>query len=254
MTEHVKERLVDLLIDDLKIWQRPDEFCFSLDTVILTYFATVHSKRKYIDLGTGTAAIPLLLTSRGAGTVTAVEINPIMADLARRNVKMNEREHRITVVEGDYRDRTLLAAEAFDGVIVNPPYFSVGSGRVATGLGRAMARHETVTALDDVLESAYRLVKFHGHVWLIYRAERLAELLVGMERYRLTPKRLRMIHSLVGRPAKLVVVEGRKGAAAGMEVEPPLYVYETSGVYSEEVMSWYGGKEWHTVSCANTHR
>ena len=96
------ERLDDLVLDGMKIIQRDDQFCFSLDTVLLAHFGTV-PRGEVLDLGTGTAAIPLILSARGAVSVTGAELNPVMADIARRNVILNGREPVITIVEGDYR-------------------------------------------------------------------------------------------------------------------------------------------------------
>ena len=127
--QHPLERLDDLVIDGMKVWQRTDQFCFSIDAVMVAHFARVRSGRRYADLGTGTGVISLLLTALGADNITAFEINPTMAQLAKRNVAMNGRDDRITVIEGDYcQPKDPKLRESFDGIIVNPPYFAIGNG------------------------------------------------------------------------------------------------------------------------------
>ena len=114
------ERLDDLIRDDMKIIQRSDEFCFSLDSVLLAQFASLKKADRVWDLGTGTGVLALLLTSRGARDITAVELNPVLADIARRNVVGNGREAQIKVREADYRrHRELFPANSADLVICN---------------------------------------------------------------------------------------------------------------------------------------
>lgn len=141
------ERLDDLVLDGMKVIQRDDQFCFSLDTVLLAHFGAVpHGPA--LDLGTGTAAIPLILTARGAKKLTAVEFNPVMADIARRNVAINGRDDRITLVEGDYRRiRDWAASGAFAAVYANPPYREKSRGAYSDVDGIRRACHEETATL-----------------------------------------------------------------------------------------------------------
>ena len=142
------ERLDDLVLDGMKVIQRDDQFCFSLDTVLLAHFGAVpHGPA--LDLGTGTAAIPLILTARGAKALTAVEFNPVMADIARRNVALNGRDDRITIVEGDYRRiREWAASGAFAAVYANPPYREKSRG--------AYSDVDGIRRLDSALQALHQ--------------------------------------------------------------------------------------------------
>lgn len=235
-----QERLDDLLIDNMKLWQRTDQFCFAIDAVILAHFPKFHEKRFYADLGTGTGVIPLLMTTRGAKQITAIEVNPLMAELAARNVRLNNKEAYIEVVEADYCQ---LGGSSwvgrFDGVVINPPYFNAHQGMPPDTIDVSLARHEMDYTLGDIAQSAARLVKYRGQVWWIYGADRLVDLLVALRAAKLEPKRIRFVHSFPNTKAKLVLVESTKGGQVGMLTEAPLYIYEQPNVYSEEVRSWY---------------
>ncbi|WP_251444229.1 tRNA1(Val) (adenine(37)-N6)-methyltransferase [Veillonella intestinalis] len=234
------ERLDDLLIEGMKLWQRTDQFCFAIDAVILAHFPKFHEKRTYADLGTGTGVIPLLMTTRGAKQITAIEVNPLMAELAARNVELNKKEDFIEVVQADYCQLSgAMWIGRFDGILINPPYFNSQQGKQPQALDVSLARHEMKYSLAAIVQAAARLVKYRGQVWWIYNAERLVDLVVALRSANLEPKRLRYVHSFPHTKAKLVLIESCKAGQVGLITEPPLYIYEQPKVYSEEVRSWY---------------
>lgn len=234
------ERLDDLVIDDMKVIQRDDQFCFSLDTVLLAHFGEI-PRGAVLDLGTGTGAIPLILTARGARNITGVEFNPIMADIARRNVEMNQRSEWIRVVEGDYRQLNQWAASGqFSAVYANPPYREQGRGAVSAFTGIRRARHEETASLEDVLAAVKYSLKYHGRFRMIHICERLADVLVAMRAYAIEPKCLRMIHGRPHKPAKLFLVEGIRGGKTGLTVLDPIIVHCEDGSYTRMILDWYG--------------
>lgn len=234
------ERLDDLLIDGMKLWQRTDQFRFAIDAVLLAHFPKFNEKRHYADLGTGTGVIPLLMTARGVKRITAVEVNPVLADLARRNIGLNHKEDIITLVEADY---CKLSGpdwlEKFDGIVINPPYFTATQGAQPQSADISLARHEMMYNISDIAKAVARLVKFQGQAWWIYPVNRLMDLLSALKEVKLEPKRMRFVHSMPGKAAKLVLIEARKAGQVGLITEAPLYIYDTPNVYSEEVRSWY---------------
>ena len=234
------ERLDDLLIDGMKLWQRTDQFCFAIDAVLLAHFPKFNERRRYADLGTGTGVIPLLMTARGVKDITAVEVNPVLADLARRNIVLNHKESEITLVEADYcRLEGSEWVERFDGIVINPPYFTAAQGAQPQSADVNLARHETVYDILDIAKAAARLVKYQGQAFWIYPVSRLMDLLSALKEVKLEPKRMRFVHSMPGKAAKLVLIEARKAGQVGLITEVPLYIYDTPNVYSEEVRSWY---------------
>lgn len=234
------ERLDDLVLEGMKVIQRDDQFCFSLDTVLLAHFGAVpHGPA--LDLGTGTAAIPLILTARGAKEITAVEFNPVMADIARRNVALNGRQDRIQVLERDYRQiKTWAASGAFSAIYANPPYREKTRGAYSELRGVRRARHEETATLQDVLAAVKYALKYHGRFYMVHITERLPEILAAMRAQAVEPKVLQCIHGHITQKAKLFLVEGIRGGSPGLTVLPPLIVHKEDGSYSDDVLRLYG--------------
>lgn len=235
------ETLDDLRLGGLKIIQKRDGYRFSLDSILLCAFARIKDGETVADLGTGSGVIPLVLASRtGAGRIVGMEIQPELVDRARRSVQLNALEERVEILEGDLRMLPKsLVPQSFEVVLANPPYRRQESGRRAPVAERAAARHELAGGLADFLRAAALLLKNGGRFYVVYLAERLAELLAAMRRERLEPKRLRCVHSRAAEEARMVLVEGRKGGRSGLTVAPPLFVYEGAR-YSDEVLAVYG--------------
>lgn len=234
------ERLDDLVLDGMKLIQRDDQFCFSLDTVLLAQFGTVRRGR-ILDLGTGTAAIPLILAARGATSVTGVELNPVMADIARRNVALNAKDGVIQICQADYRQiKEWAKSGEYAAVYANPPYREKSRGAYSDVDGIRRAKHEETAALEDVLRAASYAVKFHGRFYMVHITERLTDILAALRRHDLEPKCLRFIHSRPDKKAKLFLVEAIRGGSTGVAILPPLIVHRADGSYSDEVNRLYG--------------
>lgn len=234
------ERLDDLVLDGMKLIQRDDQFCFSLDTVLLAQFGVVR-RGKILDLGTGTAAIPLILAARGATDVTGVELNPVMADIARRNVALNEKDRVIQIREADYRQiKEWAKSGAYAAVYVNPPYREKRRGAYSDVTGIRRAKHEETAALDDVLRAASYALKFHGRFHMVHITERLTDVLEAMRRYDLEPKCIQFVHGRPDKAAKLFLVEAIRGGNTGVDILPPLVVHNADGSYSDAVNRLYG--------------
>lgn len=237
------ETIDQLYPSGLKLLQAKNGYRYSLDPVLLVNFVGQAKAGRVIDLGTGSGVIPLLLSCQlPCAQIVGLEVQPDMAERAQRNVVLNGLEERIRIVEGDLRQvRDGFTVESFDLVVSNPPYRKPGNGRVAPENERAAARHELAGGLRDFLSAASYLLCNGGRFAIVYLAERLAELLEGMRGVQLEPKRLRCVHSRLGEPAKMVLVEGRKCGGEGLMIEPPLYVYRgKERDYSEEVLRMYG--------------
>jgi len=237
------ESLDEFRLAGLKVMQAEKGYRFSLDPVLLCAFAKIPSRAKVVDLGTGSGVIPLLLARQCvAATILGVEVQKELAERALRNVRLNGLEEQVTILCADLRQpRPELPPQAFDVVLANPPYRRPGTGRVAPGTERGAARHELAGGLDDFLAAAARLLRDGGRVYLVFLAERLAELLEAMRQRQLEPKRLRSVHGRSGNPARMVLVEGRKRGGAGLVIEAPLFIYAGED-YSPEVQAIYEGE------------
>jgi tRNA1Val (adenine37-N6)-methyltransferase len=235
------ETLDDLRPAGLKIIQKIDGYRFSLDPILLCGFARVEENDSVADLGTGSGVIPLLLAVRtSAKRVVGVEIQPELADRARRSVLLNGLEGKVEILTEDLRILPKsLSPRSFDAVLSNPPYRRSGTGRKAPTAERAAARHEMAGGIEDFLRAAAFLLRHGGRFYIVYLAERLTELLATMRRERLEPKRLRCVHSRSGEGGRMVLVEGRKDGGEGLSIEPPLFIYDGKE-YTEEVLGMYG--------------
>ena len=230
------ERLDDLMYQGRHIIQNTQEFCFSLDAVLLAHFMSYKSRQKVLDLGTGTGVMPLLIADAVA-RVDAIEISPVMAELAARNVAMNELEDKIFVRQGDYRSiKELYQAESFDVVLANPPYRPVAHGQVNKMSGVARARHEFTATLKDVVAAARYALRFGGHFAMVHLPERLGEIMVALHEKQMEAKRLQMVQPKGGKAPNMMLIDAVVGAAAGgLKVLPPLIVHDDAGNYTETI-------------------
>lgn len=235
------ERLDDLMRCGRKIIQNTQEFCFSLDAVLLAHFLPLKRRQRVLELGTGTGVIPLIIADEVA-RVDAIELSPVMADIARRNVIMNELTDKIFVTEGDYRAiRDIYRAESFDVVLANPPYRPVEHGDVNKLSGVARARHEFTATLNDVVTAARYALRFGGKLAMVHLPERLGEIIVALHEHQMEIKRLQMVQPKDGKAPNMMLLEAVVGAApGGLRVLPPLIVHEADGSYTQAINEIYG--------------
>lgn len=243
-----KERIDDLLNRKLHIIQSDEVFSFSLDSVLLSRFASVPKYGKVLDLCTGNGVIPLLLSSRTEASIEGIEIQERLVNMARRSVEMNELQERIVIREGDLRDLPQLVGHGiYDAITVNPPYMPLIGADVKLNMHQAIARHEIHCTLEEVIQSCMRLVKNGGKVSMVHKAQRLGEIIELFRQYRLEPKVIRFVHSRAHMEANMVLIEALREGKSDMRVLPPLIVYQDNGEYTPEIMEiYYGSKEGRT--------
>ncbi|MCR5177171.1 MAG: methyltransferase domain-containing protein [Anaerovibrio sp.] len=244
------ERIDDLLLRGRKIIQNTKEFCFSIDAVLLAHYPQYHANWRVMDLGTGTGVMPLLIADK-VREIHGIELNPVMVDLARRNVTLNQLQGKITIKSGDYRNiRDIYPAECFDCVIANPPYRPVADGTLSALKGVASARHELTATLKDVVRAARYLLKFRGRFAMVHLPERLGEIVVAMHENQIEIKRLQLVQPKPSKPSNLLLVEGVVGGASGgMKAEVPLIIHREDGTYTDEVLSIYNLSRDGKASC-----
>jgi tRNA1Val (adenine37-N6)-methyltransferase len=236
------ERADDLNRNNYKIIQNTKKFCFGMDGVLLSGFARVMSGEKVLDLGTGTGIIPILLEAKTEGMhYTGLEIQEESADMARRSVAMNRLEDKIDIVIGDIKEASaLFGLASFDVVTSNPPYMNHGHGLVNPGDAKAIARHEVLCTLEDVIREAGRLLKPGGRFYLVHRPFRLVEIMNQLTSHKLEPKRMKLVHPYLNKEPNMVLLECVKGGGSMLKVEAPLIVYREPGVYTDEIYDIYG--------------
>ncbi len=236
------ERLDDLHRNHYKIIQNPEKFCFGMDAVLLSGFAKVLEGEVAIDLGTGTGIIPILLEAKTKGRqFTGLEIQEESADMARRSVAYNGLEEKINIVTGDIKEASgLFKPASFDVVTTNPPYMNNNHGLVNPNLPKAIARHELLCTLEDVVRESAKLLRPGGRLYMVHRPIRLVEIINTLTTYKLEPKRMRMVHPYVNKEPNMVLIEAVRGGKSMLKMEPPLIVYKEPHVYTEEIYEVYG--------------
>lgn len=240
LKEH--ERIDELHRNGYRIIQKENGFCFGMDAVLLSGFADVRPGEKALDLGTGTGIIPILLEAKTKGEhFTGLEIQEEMADMASRSVELNGLKDRIDIIRGDIKEAGLIFGGAsFDVVTTNPPYMNDCHGLKNPDEAKAIARHEVLCTLDDVVREGTRVLKPGGRFYMVHRPRRLIEILQTMKQYGLEPKRMKFVHPYKDREANMVLVEAVRGGKALMKVEAPVIVFDENGEYSQEIRTTYG--------------
>lgn len=221
------ERLDDLQLNGLELIQDPNKFCFGVDAVFLSDFVRVKPGETVLDMGTGNGIIPVLLSAKTQGKkFTGLEIQPDTAEMARRSVRLNHLEERIEIVTGDIKEAAEIFKPAFfDVITTNPPYMPAEHGLRNPDSARAIARHEVMCSLDDILRESMRLLQDKGRFYMIHRPFRLTEIMIKMNQYKIEPKRIQFIYPYIDKEPAMVLIEGVRGARSRVTVEPPIIIY-----------------------------
>jgi len=227
---------------ELIIEQDADGYRYSIEPFLLASFAPLFPGARVLDVGTGCGVISLLLLTREPNlSVTAVEIQPRLSQLALKNVEQNDFTDRIQVVFGDFADFSRPQEKAsFDLVLSNPPYRKVNTGRTNPNQEKAIARHELHLNLKCLAERSTSLLLPGGRIVLAYPPERMEEVVRELREHRLYPHRMRFIHGHGGAEAKIFLIEAIKDVPGDLTVEAPLFVYQGNGSYTVEMEKIYG--------------
>ncbi len=237
-----EERLDELHRKGYSIIQNPNRFCFGMDAVLLSGFASVRAGERAIDLGCGNGIIPILLEAKTEGEhFTGLEIQPENVEMANRSVAYNHLEEKISIIEGDIKDASnLFGASSFHVVTTNPPYMTGSHGLTNENQAKAIARHEILCSLEDVIRESARLLKPKGRFYMVHRPFRLTEIMCLMSHYGIEPKRMQLVHPFIDKEPNMVLIEGLHGGKPRITIEKPLIVYESAGVYTQDIYDIYG--------------
>jgi len=221
------EKIEELNIKGLKIIQAKDSYRFSVDSILLLNFIRLKNYERIIDLGTGSGIIPLLLFGKRKGlSIYGIEIQKDLADMAKRSIELNQLQDNITIVQEDFRNlKNIFKDQVFDVVVSNPPYISLGQGKINPLSSRAIARHEIKGNLEDIIFASNYLLKNKGRVYLIYKSSKLIKLITTLKKYDIEPKVVKFIHARQGENANLVLLEGTKGGKEELTIENPIFQY-----------------------------
>ena len=236
------ERIDELELDNLKIIQKNDGFCFGIDSVLLSDFARkIKNNSKVLDLGTGTGILGILLCAKtNLKQITGIEIQKDIADMATRSIQLNNLQGKFDILNCNIKDiDKLLKIDSYDAIVTNPPYKKPNSGKINENKTKLISRHEIEANLDDFIRISFKMLKDKGTLYMVHRAERIVDILSIMRKYKMEPKRIRFVYSNKNSESKLVLLEATKNAKPFVKIERPLYVYNENGDYTQELLQIY---------------
>lgn len=253
------ERIDDLEYNNLKIIQNEKGFCFGIDSVLISDFAKEIKKDSYgVDLGTGTAIISILLTAKTElRKIFGLEIQEEVANMAERSVILNKMQDRIEILNINIKDilnntenleqvnagANKLQRESFDFVVTNPPYKKIETGKINENEYKYISRHEIKADLEDFIRVSKYLLKDKGSLYMVHRPDRLADIMELMRKYKLEPKKLRLVYPSKDKEPTLVLIKGVKNAKPFLKIEKPLIIYNGNNEYTEEIYEIYNKKK-----------
>lgn len=236
------ERLDDLQRNGYKIIQNPEKFCFGMDAVLLSHFSDIKKGARVLDLGTGTGILPILLSAKSeADSFEALEIQEESANMAKRSIAYNDLQQRIHVTIGNLIEASsIYGNQSFDAVVTNPPYMNNKHGLKNPELPKAIARHEILCSLEDVIRESSKVLKPKRSLFIVHRPFRLAEIFKLMTKYHLEPKRMCLVHPYIHKEPNMVLIEAVLDGNPMLKIEPPIIVYKSPNVYTKQLLDIYG--------------
>lgn len=227
---------------DMYIMQDTEMFNFSLDSVLLPNFVTINpTTKKILDIGTGNAPIPLILSKRTQAKITGVELQKDVYDLAVETIKINNLEEQINIINADINDLYKnMESDTFDVITCNPPFFK--NVKLNDNKYKIYARHEETLTLNQVFKVAKKLLKNNGVVAVVNRPERLIDIIIEMKNNNIEPKKMQLVYPFKNKEANILLIEGRKNGKPGLKILNPLYSHTDKGEYTEEIKKYFGGE------------
>lgn len=228
--------------ENLKIYQDTDMFNFSLDSILLPNFVTLNKNTKQIlDIGTGNAVIPIVLSTKTNALITGVEIQEDAYNLAVKSVKYNNLEEQIKLINADVKELYKeYESDVFDVITCNPPFFKVyEDSRKNLSDYKTIARHEICLNLDDIMKISSKLLKNNGVIGMVHRPERLVDIILSMKKYNIEPKKIQYVYPKHNSESHILLIEGRKNGKEGLKVLNPLYAHDENGNYTEEIQKYF---------------
>ena len=243
MKNQEEEVINDLVYyKDLKIVQNKNYFNFSLDSVLLPNFVEITPNTKMImDLCTGNAPIPIILSQKIKGRIIGVEIQKEIYELAVKSIKLNNIKNVEIINEDAKSIVNKYKTDSFNLITCNPPYFkNIESSIKNSNEIKTIARHEVYITLDDIFKIAKKLLKNNGSICIVHRTDRLIEILDTMKKYNIEPKRIQFVYPKINKESNLILIDGRKNGKSGLKLLKPLIIHNEDGSYTKEVLKMFG--------------
>lgn len=237
------ERIDDLQINNLKIIQNKNGFCFGIDSVIFSEFAKdIKTNSNVIDFGTGTGIISFLLIAKTKlKHITGIEVQEEVADMAQRSIELNNLQEKFNIINCDIKNISEYIQEnSYDAVVMNPPYKKMNTGGKNEDKIKLISRHEYLADINDFIKAGKKVLKDKGSMYIVHRPERITDIICALRNNKIEPKKIRFVYSKKdSKEAKLILIKAVKNGGDFLKVEEPLYIYENDGSYSKEILEIY---------------
>ena len=236
------EKIDDLEYKGLKIIQNKNGFCFGIDSVLLSDFAkNIKKDACVLDLGTGTGIISILLCGKTKlKSITGIEIQKEVADMAQRSIKLNKLENRAKIINEDIRKISkIFPANSFDAIVTNPPYKKENTGLTSKDKTQLISRHEIMCTIEDIAKNSSKLLNSNCSIYMVHRPDRLIDIIECFRKYNLEPKIIRYVYPKINKEPNLILIKATKGAKKFLKTEKPLIVYNEDGSYTNEILEIY---------------
>ncbi len=225
------------------IYQDTEYFKMSMDSMLLADFVTINMRdKKILDIATGNAPIPMLLTYRTKAKIYGVEIQREVFNLGKVSIKENNMNNQIELINDDAKNLVnVFESDTFDVITCNPPYFNTKNDKYENDNKiKSLARHERALALEDVFVISRKLLKNNGRLAIVHRTERFVEIISTARKYNFELKRVRFVYPKKSKNSDLVLLEFVLNGKIGLKMLPPLFVYDDNGKYTLEVSKMFG--------------
>ncbi len=219
---------MDTRFEGIKLLQKEKGYKVTQDSVLLANFIECNFNLPLIDLGTGYGIIPLLISKRCKGKkLYGIELNRETFELARENVRLNEKEKEIELIHGDIKNiKDFFLPDTFEVVVTNPPYYGKDEGFMSPDPEKKMAKAEISIDLSLIFKVAFYLLKEKGNFYFIYPTKKLQTVFLMARRFQFTPKKIRFIHFNMKKDAELFLIKLGKRVKEGLVVGPPVIIEE----------------------------
>ena len=227
---------------NLRVYQDSEMFNFSLDSVLLPKFLKINKNIKNIlDIGCGNLPVSLILTTKTDASITAVEIQKDVYDIALKNLELNNKQNQINIINADIRDLYKnFETEYYDVIVCNPPFFKVSKDyQLNKNDYKTIEIHELFLNLDDLFSISKKILKNNGIISIVHRPERLLDIICAMRKYNIMPKKIQFVYPKKDKEANILLIEGTKNGNSGMKILPPLFVHNEDGTYTDEVKKYF---------------
>ena len=219
---------INIINESLRLIENKDSLTFGTDAYLLAAYLPKRASATCVELGVGSGVISLLaLTKKKCHHVYGFEVQPTIADIAARNVDINGLAQDFTVINKDLREASVLdTKKEVDVVFSNPPYMKRDSGRQNENENKNASRHEIFGEINDFCACAKKLLKHGGDFYVVYRPDRMTDLICAMRSNGLEPKKITFIHPNSYTPPSLLLISAKLGGKSGLVIDKPIHIYK----------------------------